>query len=153
MALIDRLRQLGFELPPPTSTQGAYSPAKQVGNLLFVAGQLPRKAGALLVTGPVPSACSVDQAKQAARQCVVNALAAANATLGSLDRVVGVARVGAFVLSDDGFGDQPKIADGASEILLELFGEAGKHARTSVGVNALPANASVEVDFIFELKG
>src|SRR5206468_3854489 len=87
----------------------------------WVLWQLPRKGGTVLATGPVPSASSIDQARVAARQCVLNALAAANAVLGSLDRVAGVVRVGAFVLSDPGFADQPKVADGASELLLDLF--------------------------------
>jgi enamine deaminase RidA (YjgF/YER057c/UK114 family) len=153
MSLPQRLQQLGLELPPLSGPFGAYVPAKRVGNLLFVAGQLPRKAGSLLATGPVPSACPVDQARQAARQCVLNALAAANAVLGSLDPLAGVVRVGAFVHSDPAFADQPKVADGASELLLELFGTpAGQHARAAVGTNALPANASVEIEFVFELR-
>jgi enamine deaminase RidA (YjgF/YER057c/UK114 family) len=151
MPLLDRLKQLGIEIPAP-NPYGAYVPAKQSGNLLFVAGQLPRKDGKLLATGPVPSACSLDHARLCARQCVINALAAAQQAIGDLDRLAGVVRVGAFVNSDPSFADQPKVADGASEFLLELFGDPGRHARAAVGVNALPANASVEIEFLFELR-
>lgn len=143
---------MGIEVTAVSGPFGAYVPAKQVGNLVFVAGQLPRQGGTIVAAGPVPSACPLDQARVGARQCVVNALAAVKSVVGSLDRVVGVVRVGAFVQSDPGFAEQPKVADGASEFLLEIFGEAGKHARAAVGVNALPANAAVEIEFIFELR-
>jgi enamine deaminase RidA (YjgF/YER057c/UK114 family) len=108
--------------------------------------------GKLVATGQVPSKCSLDQAREAARQCVINGLAAVDSLEGGLDQIAGVARVGAFVSSDTGFTDQPKIANAASELLLELFGDAGKHARAAVGVNTLPLDASVEVEFIFEAR-
>jgi enamine deaminase RidA (YjgF/YER057c/UK114 family) len=152
MSLTENLHRAGITLPPVPGPFGAYVPAKRIGNLVYVAGQLPMKEGKLLATGQVPSRCPVDAAKAAARQCVVNALAAVQAVEGSVDRLVGVVRVGAFVSSDVGFTQQPAVANGASELLLELFGDAGKHVRAAVGVNTLPLDAAVEVEFIFETK-
>lgn len=149
MRLDEKLAQLGLVLPAVPGPFGAYVPAKRVGNLIYVAGQLPMKDGKLIAAGQVPSRCSVEQAKSAARQCVINALAAVKAVEGSLDSVAGVARVGAFVSSDTGFTEQPKVANGASEFLLELFGDAGRHVRAAVGVNTLPLDAAVEVEFVF----
>jgi enamine deaminase RidA (YjgF/YER057c/UK114 family) len=149
MSLTQKLAGLGIVLPTaPTAALGAYVPAKRVGNLVFVAGQLPMKDGKPVAVGPVPSRCPVDQAKAAARQCVVNAIAAA-ASVVPVDRIVGVLRVGAFVASDDDFTAQPQVANGASEFLVELFGEGGRHVRVAVGVNALPLGASVEIEFTF----
>jgi enamine deaminase RidA (YjgF/YER057c/UK114 family) len=149
MNLSERLTQLGITLPAMSGPFGAYVPAKRVGNLVYVAGQLPMKDGKLLAVGQVPSRCPVDQARAAARQCVINALAAVKAIEGSIDHLAGVARVGAFVSSDITFTEHPKVANGASEFLLELFGEPGKHVRAAVGVNTLPLDATVEVEFIF----
>lgn len=150
MNLSDRLKELSITLPAVSGPFGAYVPAKQVGALVYVAGQLPMKDGKLLSMGQVPSRASIEQAKQAARQCVINALGAAAAITGSVDDIIGVVRVGAFVSSDAGFTDQPQAANGASELLLELFGDAGRHVRAAVGVNTLPLDASVEVEFLFE---
>ena len=150
MSLTEKLKDLGIELPAVPGPFGAYVPAKRVGNLIYVAGQLPMKEGKLVGSGPVPSQCSIEQAKAAARQCVINALAAVEAVEGWLDHLTGVVRVGAFVSSDTDFAEQPKVANGASEFLLELFGDAGKHVRAAVGVNTLPLDASVEVEFIFQ---
>src|SRR5262245_38470102 len=144
MDLQTRLNELGITLPAVAGPFGAYVPVKRVGQLLYVAGQLPMKDGKLLAVGHVPSRASIDDAKQAARQCVVNALGAIRAIEGSLDHVVGVVRVGVFVNSDATFTKQPDVANGASELLLELFGDAGKHVRAAVGVNTLPLDASVE---------
>ncbi|HSZ57476.1 MAG TPA: RidA family protein [Tepidisphaeraceae bacterium] len=149
MRVSERLAELKIELPAMSGPFGAYLPAKRVGNLIYVAGQLPMKDGQLLAIGQVPSRCSIDQARNAARQCVINALAAVKAIEGSIDQLTGVARVGAFINSDAAFIEQPKIANAASELLLELFGEAGKHVRAAVGVNTLPLDAAVEIEFIF----
>lgn len=155
--LTQKLRTLGIELPALPGPFGTYVPAKEVtgpsGGLLFVSGQLPMRAGKLLAEGPVPSACSIDAAREAARQCVINALAAV-ATIGpgAVDRIVGVVRVGCFVQSDHGFAQQPQVANAASELLIELLGDAGRHARAAVGTNALPLNASVEIEFIFQVR-
>lgn len=147
-----RLASFGISVPAVPGPFGAYVPAKRVGNLVFVAGQLPMKDGKLTAAGHVPSRCSVDQAKAAARQCVVNALAAVRTVEPDLGNVAGVVRVGVFVSSDPTFTEQPKVANGASEFLIELLGDAGKHARAAVGVSALPFDAAVEVEFVFELK-
>jgi enamine deaminase RidA (YjgF/YER057c/UK114 family) len=151
-SLQDRLNELSIPLPNLAGPFGAYVPVKRVGNLLFVAGQLPMKDGVLLAAGRVPSRVGVEQAKAAARQCVINALAAVRSVQGSLDLLKGVVRVGVFVSSDDGFTQQPQVANGASEFLLELFGDEGRHVRAAVGTNALPLDASVEVEFTFELR-
>lgn len=151
-SLLSRLDALGVMVPTVPGPFGAYVPAKQAGNLVFVAGQLPMKDGKLLAVGQVPSRCSVEQAKAAARQCVVNALAAVRTLEPDLGKLAGVVRVGAFVSSDANFTEQPKVANGASEFLIELLGDAGKHARAAVGVSALPLDAAVEVEFLFELR-
>jgi enamine deaminase RidA (YjgF/YER057c/UK114 family) len=152
MSVESRLAALGIPLPAVPGPFGAYVPAKRVGNLVFVAGQLPMKDGKLLAAGQVPSLCSVDDAKAAARQCVVNALAAVRTVEPDLGEITGAVRVGVFVSSDPTFTEQPKVANGASEFLIELLGDAGKHARAAVGVSALPLGAAVEVEFVFELR-
>lgn len=149
MSTQEKLQSLGITLPPVSGPFGSYLPAKRVGNLIYVAGQLPMKDGKLMATGPVPSRCSLDDARAAARQCIVNAIAAVQAVAGGVDAIAGVARVGAFIHSDATFTDQPKVADAASELLTQIFGDAGKHARAAVGVNTLPRDASVEIDVIF----
>lgn len=145
----ERLGKLGITLPTLAGPFGAYIPAKRVGERIYVAGQLPMKDGQLLCAGPVPSTVDIEQARQGARQCVINALAAVQALEGGIEQLVGVVRVGAFVQSDPGFADQPKVANAASELLLELFGDSGRHVRAAVGVNALPMNAAVEIEFVF----
>ena len=152
-SLRDRLRALDIELPNVAGPFGAYVPAKVVGNLVYVSGQLPMKDGKLIAIGQIPSRCSAELAKSAARQCAINALAsAASAGEDILDSLVGVVRVGAFVSSDSNFTQQPTVANGASELFLELFGDGGKHVRAAVGVNTLPLDAAVEVEVIFILE-
>ena len=147
-----KLEALQIVLPSITGPFGAYVPAKVIGNLVYVSGQLPMIDGRLIAIGQVPSRCPMDIAKVAARQCVINALAAIAASGEDiLDRLHGVLRVGAFISSDDGFTQQPAVANGASEWLIELFGDDGKHVRAAVGVNTLPLDASVEIEFIFLL--
>jgi enamine deaminase RidA (YjgF/YER057c/UK114 family) len=148
MSIKQKLAELQITLPNVSGPFGAYVPAKKVGNLVYVAGQLPMREGKSIAIGQVPGKCSIEAAKAASRQCVINALAAA-ATVTPLDQISGVLRVGAFVSSDTSFTAQPQVANGASEFLLELFGEAGKHVRAAVGVNTLPLDASVEIEFIF----
>jgi enamine deaminase RidA (YjgF/YER057c/UK114 family) len=152
MPLTDQLRAAGIVLPPVNGPFGAYVPAKRVGNLIYVAGQLPMKDGKLMAIGQVPSRCDADAAIAAARQCAINALAAVQMLDGGIDQVTGVARVGVFVSSDATFTDQPKVANGASELFLSIFGDAGKHARAAVGVNTLPRDASVEIEVLFEAR-
>ncbi|MBI3636741.1 MAG: RidA family protein [Candidatus Rokubacteria bacterium] len=150
MRLGERLAELDIALPPIAGPFGAYVPAKRVGHLVFVAGQLPMRAGRLIATGQVPSRCPLERAREAARQCVVNALAAVETLPGGVDQLTGVARVGAFVSSDPDFTDQPKVADAASDLLKQLFGKAGEHVRVAVGVSTLPRDASVEIEIVFE---
>jgi enamine deaminase RidA (YjgF/YER057c/UK114 family) len=151
MSLTQRLAELEIDLPCMHGPFGAYVPAKRVGNLIYVAGQLPMKDGKLMATGQVPTRCSVNAAKAAARQCVINALSSVKAVQGSLVALTGVVRLGVFVSCEPGFHEQPKIANGASEFLIELFGETGHHVRTTVGVNSLPLDATVEIEFIFQV--
>jgi enamine deaminase RidA (YjgF/YER057c/UK114 family) len=148
--LTQRLAYLGIALPAVPGPFGAYVPAKRVGNLVFVAGQLPMRDGKLMAIGQVPSRCPIDDAKLAARQCVINALAAV-ATVAPIDEIASVVRVGAFVSSDATFTQQPLVANGASELLKDLLGDAGQHARAAVGVPVLPLDAAVEIEFTFEL--
>jgi enamine deaminase RidA (YjgF/YER057c/UK114 family) len=152
MLISQKLADLRITLPAVPGPFGAYVPARRAGSLVFVAGQLPMRERRLMATGPVPSRCSIDDARAGARQCVINALAAVLAVGVDVDALAGVVRVGAFVCSDADFTEQPRVANAASELLLELFGDAGKHARAAVGVNALPLGASVEIEFLFELK-
>jgi enamine deaminase RidA (YjgF/YER057c/UK114 family) len=152
MSIGETLDQLKIVLPPLSGPFGAYVPAKRIGNLIYVSGQLPMKEGKLVATGQVSSRCAIESAKSAARQCVINAMAAVNSLPGALDELIGVVRVGAFVNSDPTFTQQPQVANGASEFLLELFGDPGKHVRAAVGVNTLPLDAAVEIEFIFEAK-
>lgn len=152
-SVADRLASLGITLPSAPRPVAAYVPAKRAGGLLLVSGQLPFVNGTLLATGPVPSRVSVEAATAAARQCAINALSVAADALGSLDRVAGVARVGAWVACTSEFTDQPKVVNGASELLVQVFGEPGRHARAAVGTNALPLGASVEVEVWFEVEG
>jgi enamine deaminase RidA (YjgF/YER057c/UK114 family) len=146
-----RLAQLGLTLPTPAAPVAAYIPTRRAGNLLYVSGQIPVRDGKVMLTGTVPGDVSLEQARECARQCTLNGLAAARAALGSLDAIKQVVRVGCFVACENGFGDQPKVANAASELLVEVFGEAGKHARAAVGTNSLPLNVPVEVEFLFEV--
>ncbi len=151
MDIVQKLKDLGHALPAPPKPIAAYVPCVRSGRLLFISGQLPLRDGALIATGKAPADVSIEAAQSAAAQCVVNALAIAGAELGGdFSRVARVVRLGVFVQSADGFAGQAKIANGASELLQQLFGEAGRHARAAVGVNALPLNATVEVEMILE---
>ena len=149
MTLSEKLASMNIALPPAPAAAGAYVPAKKVGDLIFVSGQIPMKDGAMMAKGQVPSRCTPDAAKAAAKQCVLNALAAVSALPGGIDQIIGVVRVGAFISSDAQFTQQPGIANGASEFLIELLGDAGRHARAAVGTNTLPLDAAVEIEFIF----
>jgi enamine deaminase RidA (YjgF/YER057c/UK114 family) len=146
----ERLAELGLDLPAVAKPAGAYVPAITSGNLVFTAGQLPSTAGALPATGKVGAEVTPEDAKQYARVCVLNGLAAAKSVIGSLDRIVKVVKVVGFVSSDPSFSGQPGVINGASELLGEIFGDAGAHARSAVGVAVLPLDAPVEIEFVFE---
>jgi enamine deaminase RidA (YjgF/YER057c/UK114 family) len=148
-----RLEAAGVTLPAAPKPVAAYVPSVKVGNLVFVSGQIPLRDGELMATGPVPSAVGPDEAADAARQCAINAMAVLAAALdGDLDRVRRIVRVGVFVASDPAFNGQPQVANGASDLLVEVFGDAGRHARAAVGSVALPLGATVEVEMIAEVK-
>ncbi|MDQ1547032.1 MAG: hypothetical protein QOH69_1936 [Actinomycetota bacterium] len=148
----ERLAELGLSLPDVAKPAGAYVPAITTGNLVFTAGQLPSTAGVLPATGKVGAEVTPEDAKQYARICVLNGLAAAQSVIGSLDRIVKVVKVVGFVASDPAFTGQPGVINGASELLGEIFGDAGAHARSAVGVAVLPLDAPVEVEFVFEFE-
>ena len=152
-AIADRLAVLGLEVPPLAAAAGAYIPAVISGNLVFTSGQLPFTSGTLPATGKVGAADSgvtAEDAKTYAATCVLNALAAVQSAIGSLDRVTRVVKVVGFVASDPSFTGQPGVINGASELLGEIFGAAGMHARSAVGVAVLPLDSPVEVELIVE---
>ena len=151
MSAIDaRLAELGISIPSVTKPVAAYVPAVTSGNLVFTAGQLPFVDGALPATGKVGAEVAPDDAVGYARIAVLNALAAAQSVIGSLDRVTRVVKVVVFVASPPDFTGQPAVANGASTVLGEIFGEAGAHARSAVGVAVLPLDAPVEVELVLE---
>ena len=147
----DRLKELGYELPSVPNPAGSYVPATSIGSLLFTAGQLPFKQGQLRHTGKVGRDVSVEEAKEAALLCTLNALAAVEVEAGSLENVRRVVKVTGYVASAAGFNRQPEVINGASNLLGEVFGERGTHARSAVGVAELPLDAPVEVELIVEL--
>ncbi|TCK27830.1 RidA family protein [Pseudonocardia endophytica] len=145
-----KLAELGITLPPVATPAGAYIPARRSGNLVFTAGQVPFVDGKLPATGKIGGDVSAEQAYDLARICTLNALAAIDALVG-LDAVTGVVKVVGFVASSPDFGGQPGVINGASDLLGEVFGEAGAHARSAVGVAELPLNAPVEVELVVEV--
>jgi len=145
-----RLAELGLELPPVATPAGAYVPAVVSGNLVFTAGQIPLVGGVVAATGKVGAEVSPEDAAGLARICALNALAAAESVIGSLDRVTRVVKVVGFVASDPAFSGQPGVINGASNLLGEVFGEAGLHARSAVGVAVLPLDVPVEVELVLE---
>jgi enamine deaminase RidA (YjgF/YER057c/UK114 family) len=152
-AIEKRLTEIGVVLPPPGTPGGNYVPFVIVGNLVFMAGQVAREAGKMKYTGKVGRDLSVEDAQAAARLCAVNLLAQLRAACGGdLDRVDRCVRVGGFVNSPPDFVDHPKVVNGASDLIVEVFGQRGQHARTAVGVAALPLNSAVEVEAVFLLK-
>ncbi len=148
--LDDRLAELAITIPSVAKPVAAYVPAVISGNLVYTSGQLPSVDGKLAVTGKVGADVDAETAKSLARICVLNGLAAAQSVLGSLDRITRVVKVVGFVASDPSFTGQPGVINGASELLGEIFGDAGIHARSAVGVAVLPLDAPVEVEFLFE---
>lgn len=145
-----KLAELGIELPEVAAPVAAYVPAVHTGNYVYTSGQLPFVAGELTHVGHVGAEVSAEEAKVAARTCALNALAAVNAEVG-IDKVVRIVKVVGFVNSAAGFTGQPGVINGASELFGEVFGEAGQHARSAVGVNQLPLDAPVEVEIIVEV--
>ena len=147
----EKLRELGISLPSVPAPLGAYVPSVRTGNLLFLSGMLPLREGKLLHTGRLGQTVSLEEGREDARQAAVNALSIARAHLGTLERVVRCVKLNGYVSSAADFIDQPKILNAASELLSDVFGEKGSHARVAVGVAVLPLDSPVEIDFIFEV--
>lgn len=149
--IADRLAELGIELPAPAAPVAAYVPAVEANGMLHISGQLPFDDKGLM-TGRLGSERDLEFGQKAARMCGIMLIAQMKKALGSLDRVERVVKLGVFVNSDHAFTDQPKVANGASELMEEVFGEAGRHARSAVGVPVLPLGAAVEVDAIVAVR-
>ena len=148
----DKLRELSIDLPTPPSPAGSYIPVVTTGNLAFVSGQIPMKEGKVVFEGKVPNEQSLDAARDAAKICIINGLAQLKANLGTLDKITKFVRISGFVNSNPEFTEQPKVINGASDLIASVFGEAGMHTRAAVSTNSLPLGVSVEVDAIFELN-
>lgn len=147
----ERLAELGIELPPAPQPVASYIPVKVVGGLAWVAGQIPMQDGAVTLSGSVGADVTTEEANAGARRCAIQALAALGAALGRLDRVSGIVKVDVFVASAPGFTEQSTVANGASDLLVEVFGDEGRHARAAVGVPQLPLGAAVEVALLAQL--
>jgi enamine deaminase RidA (YjgF/YER057c/UK114 family) len=145
----EKLSSLGISLPIPPDPAGSYVSVVLSGNLAFVAGQIPAEGNHIKFRGKV---VSIETGQQAARLCTINALAQPRSSLGSLDRVKQVIKLTGFVNCDPSFAHHPKVINGASDLLVQLFGEKGKHARVAVGVSSLPLDSAVEVDLIIEIN-
>lgn len=152
-SVAQRLTELGIELPAVAAPLAAYVPATRTGDLVFTAGQLPLVEGSLMASGLVGADVDVETATQCARQCALNGLAAVQSLVGDLDHVVRVVKVVGFVASTPEFTGQPGVVNGASTLLGEVFGAAGVHARSAVGVSSLPMGAPVEVELVVEVTG
>jgi len=151
MTVYDKLAELGLTLPAAVAPLAAYVPAVQTGNHVYVSGQVPMVDGTLAATGKVGAEVTPERAKELAARCALNGLAAVDALVG-LDRVTRIVKVVGFVASAEGFTGQPGVINGASELLGSVFGDAGRHARSAVGVAELPLNAPVEVEMIVEIS-
>ncbi len=151
MTVEDKLREMEIVLPTPPGSAGSYVPVVQTGNLCFVSGQLPMKDGRLMAVGSVPNVCALKKAREGARICAINILAQLKSHLGSLDRIKRFVRLNGYVQSDNGFVKQPDVLNGASDFIVEVLGENGKHTRVAIGAAELPLNASVEIDAIVEV--
>lgn len=147
----ERLKSMGIELPEPPKPVASYVPSVIIGSLCFTSGQLPLKDGVLVAKGAVGDTVSIEDAVAAARQSILNCISVAAAAAGSVDRIKRVVKVLGFVQSHDTFHQQPQVINGASDLLQEIFGDRGHHARSAVGTNALPLDAAVEIECIFEL--
>ncbi len=142
----EKIKELGIELPEVAKPLAAYIPAKQVGNLVMTSGQVPLVKGVINFAGKVGSDLTEEEGQKAAQICALNCLAAIKGAIGNLDKIVEVVKLTVYVASAETFSSQPKVANGASELIGKIFGESGKHVRSSVGVTSLPLNASVEIE-------
>jgi enamine deaminase RidA (YjgF/YER057c/UK114 family) len=147
----EKIKELGFELPEVAKPLAAYVPAKQIGNLIMTSGQVPVVKGTIKYSGKVGKELSEEDGQKAAQICALNCLAAIKSVIGNLDKILEVVKLTVFVASAEDFTSQPKVANGASELIGQIFGEAGKHVRSAVGVTALPMNSAVEIEMIVRI--
>ncbi len=153
MSIIEtKIKELGLNLPPAPKPVAAYIPAIKTGNFIFTAGQIPFIDGELKYKGHLGEEVSIEEGYQAAKICCLNALAAAKTIIDSLDSIEQIVKLTVFVNSTPNFCDQAKVANGASELLVQIFGESGRHARSAVGTNILPLGAAVEVEMVLKIK-
>ncbi len=153
MTIEARLTELGIKLPKPAAPVAAYVPTVEANGLLYISGQLPFREDGTLITGRLGESVDIAAGAEAARRCAIMLVAQMKAALGGdLGRVVRIVKLGAFISSDPAFTDQPKVANGASELMVALFGDVGRHARSAVGVPVLPLGAAVEVDAIVAVR-
>ena len=150
--IMDKLKENNIILPVPPNPAGSYIPVVLTGNLAFVSGQIPIKDGNIKFMGKVPDEQSIETAQDAAKLCIVNALAQLNAYFGTLEKITKIVRISGFVNSSANFTEQPKIINAASDLLFKIFGETGKHSRIAVGVSSLPLNSTVEIDMVVEIS-
>jgi enamine deaminase RidA (YjgF/YER057c/UK114 family) len=148
----DKLKEIGIELPETPTPLGSYIPVLRVGNLVFLSGMLPLRQGKLKRQGKVGKDISLDEAKEEARIATINALSVLKANIGSLDNVKRCIKITGYVASEPDFTEQPKVLNAASDLLFEIFGESGRHVRSTVGVNVLPLNSPLEIEFVFEVS-
>jgi enamine deaminase RidA (YjgF/YER057c/UK114 family) len=147
----EKIKELGIELPKAPTPLGSYIPFLRTGNLVFLSGILPLKQGNLIKQGKVGKDLSLDEAREEARTATVNALSVLKAHLGSLDKVKRCVKIVGYVASSSDFTEQPKVLNAASDLLFEIFGDRGRHVRSAVGVNVLPLDSPLEIEFIFEV--
>jgi enamine deaminase RidA (YjgF/YER057c/UK114 family) len=148
----EKIKQLGITIPEAVKPLAAYIPAMQVGNLVMTSGQVPILAGTVKYQGKVGRELTEEEGKEAAKLCALNCLSAVKSVIGNLDKIKRVLKLTVFVSSAEGFSAQPKVANGASEFIVEIFGDAGKHVRSAVGVSELPLNSAVEIEMIVEIQ-
>jgi enamine deaminase RidA (YjgF/YER057c/UK114 family) len=151
MSYESKLKELGLTLPAPPTPVATYIPAVRVGNLLFLSGVLPSLEGRLIMTGKLGQPLSIEQGMEAARVALLNGLAIVKSEVGSLDRVKRIVKMVGHIASAPGFTDQPQVLNGASDLLVAIFGEPGRHARVAVGAAELPRQAPVEIELIVEV--
>ena len=148
----DKIKELGYTLPETPKPLAAYIPAVQTGDYVYTSGQVPFAEGELKYAGKIGFDLSIEEGQKAAELCALNALSAIKSVIGDLNKIEQIIKVTVFVNSADAFTDQPKVANGASEFLGKIFGEAGKHVRSAVGVNELPVDSAVEIEMIVKVK-
>lgn len=151
MSFEERIRELGLTIPETPRPVANFVPAVQVGNLIFASGQTPTVSGMLIMKGKLGRDLSIEQGQEAARQALLNILAAVRSLTGTLDAIKRIVKLNGWVASAEGFGSQPQVVNGASLLLEEIFGDAGKHARAAIGVAELPSGAPVELELIVEV--